>query len=432
MLLRRTTYSCCLIVRLAALGLLAVAVLSGGSGRANAEDVPVAAPAVVAQDAMVVGDGSRTRFVMDLTATTAFTVFPLDEPDRIVIDLPGVGFALPLDAGHDGKGLVSAFRFGQISAGKSRVVLDIKEPVAVDKSFVLPPADGQPAKLVVDLVPVSRGSFATAVRLYRDTEKQAAAANAPPAPPPSDGRLRIVLDPGHGGIDSGAIAKSGTQEKGVVLAFAKVVAKKLEASGRYEVMMTRSDDSFISLGGRVAFARSHHADLFVSIHADSFWGEDVRGATIYTLSDRASDKMAAQIAESENKSDILAGVAVTEDTTEVSDILIDLARRETKSFAVVFARNMIKELRPNVRLFKHAHQQAGFMVLKAPDVPSALVELGYLSNQEDEKLLTSDAWRDKTADAMTRAIDDYFRMRVAQTTTGSIEPVAAAPSTAAQ
>ncbi len=432
MLLRRTTYTRWLLVRLAALALLAGALAAPAA--AAAIDAPVTAPGaalatspVVAHDAKVVGDGSRTRFVMDLSAATSFTVFPLDEPDRIVIDLPGVGFALPAEAGHDGKGLVSAFRFGQISAGKSRVVLDITEPVAVDKSFVLPPADGQPAKLVVDLVPVSRASFATAVRAYRDTEKEAAAAHVPASPAPTDGRLRIVLDPGHGGIDSGAIAKSGTQEKGVVLAFAKVVAKKLEASGRYEVLMTRSDDSFISLGGRVAFARAHHADLFVSIHADSFWGEDVRGATVYTLSDKASDKMAAQIAESENKSDILAGVAVTEDTTEVSDILIDLARRETKSFAVVFARNMIKELKPDVRLFKRAHQQAGFMVLKAPDVPSALVELGYLSNQDDEKLLTSDAWRDKTADAMTRAIDDYFRMRVSQTTTGSIVPVAGEP-----
>ncbi len=391
------------------------------------EAAVTAPPSVVARDAKVVGDGSRTRFVMDLSDTTAFTVFPLDEPDRIVIDLPAVGFALPDGSGRDGKGLVSAFRYGQISAGKARIVLDIREPVAIDKSFVLPPADGQPAKLVVDLVPTSRASFASAVRLYRDTEKEAFEAKVPPPPPPSDGRLRIVLDPGHGGIDSGAIGKSGTLEKNVVLAFAKVVETKLEASGRYEVLMTRSDDSFISLGGRVAYARSHHADLFVSIHADSFWGEDVRGATIYTLSDRASDKMAAQIAESENKSDILAGVAVTEDTTEVSDILIDLARRETKNFAVVFARNMIKELQPNVRLFKHAHQQAGFMVLKAPDVPSALVELGYLSNQEDEKLLTSDAWRDKTADAMTRAIDDYFRLRVAQTTTGSVLPATAEP-----
>jgi N-acetylmuramoyl-L-alanine amidase len=420
-----------LIARCAALligglagGLLAA---SGAAAIAAAEPVAATLAGVVATDARAVGDDSRTRFVMDLSGEAAFTVFPLDEPDRIVIDLPDVGFALPKEAEHEVRGLVSAFRYGQISAGKSRVVLDLKQPVSVDKSFVLPPADGQPAKLVVDLVPTSRAAFAQAVRLYRDHEKEAIAAARPMTPAPSDGRLRIVLDPGHGGIDSGAIAKSGILEKNVVLAFAQQLQQKLDASGRYEVLMTRSDDSFISLGGRVAFARSHHADLFVSIHADSFWGGDVRGATIYTLSEKASDRMAAQIAESENKSDILAGVAVPEDTTEVSDILIDLARRETKNFSVVFARNMIKELGPKVRFFKHPHQQAGFMVLKAPDVPSALVELGYLSNPEDEKLLTSPAWRETTAEAMARAIDTYFRLRVAQTTTGSLEPATAAP-----
>ncbi|MCX5493494.1 N-acetylmuramoyl-L-alanine amidase [Kaistia dalseonensis] len=406
----------------------------------SAETLPATPPAamtmppapqnVTASEARVVGDGARTRFVMDLSDATALTVFPLDKPDRVVVDLPEVHFTLPADAGKTGKGLVSAFRYGMISAGKSRIVLDATEPVSVDKAFVLPPADGQPAKLVIDLVPSTRAKFTEAVRQYRDRDQQTVAAppaEAPAIPAPEDGKLRIVLDPGHGGIDSGAIGKSGTLEKDVVLAFALTLKQKLEASGHYEVMMTRADDTFIPLGGRVVFARARHADLFISIHADSFWGSDIRGATVYTLSEKASDQMAAQIAESENKSDILAGVDVPEDTNEVSDILIDLARRETKNFAVVFARNMIKELKPDVRLFKHAHQQAGFMVLKAPDVPSALVELGYLSNAEDEKLLTSDDWRDKTAIAINRAVDDYFRMRVAQSTTGSITAGVAEP-----
>lgn len=401
-----------------------VPVLAAGDA-ADGSGVAPASGVVTASEALVVGDAARTRFVLDLSGSARFTVFSLDSPDRVVIDLPDVAFALSKDAGNEGRGLVSAFRFGQISTGMSRIVLDVTKPVAVDKSFVLPPADGQPAKLVIDLVATDRQTFAAAVRAYRDREKTAAADSVPPSSSPSDGRMRIVLDPGHGGIDSGAIAKSGTREKDVVLAFALTLKSMLEKSGRYEVLMTRSDDSFISLGGRVAFARAHRADLFVSIHADSFWGSDVRGATIYTLSDRASDRMAAQIAESENKSDMLAGVDVPEDTDEVSDILIDLARRETKNFAVVFARNMIKELGPRVRLFKRAHQQAGFMVLKAPDVPSALVELGYLSSPEDEKLLTSESWRESTADAMTKAIDDYFRTHIAQTSNEAGEPATA-------
>jgi N-acetylmuramoyl-L-alanine amidase len=376
---------------------------------------------VTARDAKVVGDGARTRFVMDLSGSTPLSVFTLDNPDRVVVDLPETHFQLAEGAGKTGKGLVSAFRYGLISLGKSRIVLDATGPVAVDKAFVLPPADGEAAKLVIDLVPSTRAKFTEAVRQYRDSDKSTPKEHvAEAAPAPADGRLRIVLDPGHGGIDSGAIGKSGTFEKKVVLAFAQILKAKLEESGRYEVMMTRSDDTFVPLGGRVAFARARHADLFISIHADSFWGTDIRGATVYTLSEKASDQMAAQIAESENKSDILAGVDVPEDTSDVSDILIDLARRETKSFAVVFARNMIKELKPDVQLFKRAHQQAGFVVLKAPDVPSALVELGYLSNAADEKLLNSDEWRGKTSIAIARAIDDYFRMRVAQTTTGSI------------
>jgi N-acetylmuramoyl-L-alanine amidase len=386
------------------------------------------AEALTATAARVVGDDARTRFVMDLSGAVALSVFALDEPDRVVVDLPEVHFNLPDGSGKDGKGLVSAFRYGMISAGKSRIVIDVTGPVSIDKSFVIPAEGGQPAKLVVDLVPSTRAKFAEAVHEFRERDRMAAAAAReaqPASPAPADGRLRVVLDPGHGGIDSGARAKSGTLEKDVVLAFAMELRKKLEESGRYDVLMTRSDDTFVSLGGRVAFARSHRADLFVSIHADSFWGGDVRGATVYTLSEKASDQMAAQVAESENKSDILAGVSVPEDTDEVSDILIDLARRETKNFAVVFARNMIKELKPDVRLFKHAHQQAGFVVLKAPDIPSALVELGYLSNTADEKLLTSDSWRQKTATAMTRAIDDYFRQRVAQATTGSIAPAVA-------
>jgi N-acetylmuramoyl-L-alanine amidase len=370
---------------------------------------------VIAREARVVGDGSRTRFVMDLTGPSAVSVFTLDEPYRVVVDLPEVHFDLAADAGKAGKGLVSAFRYGLISAGKSRIVLDATGPVSVDKAFVLPADKGQPARLVVDLVKSTRTAFLDTLRISRDRDRATAGQEreAVPGPAPNDGKLRIVLDPGHGGIDSGAIAKSGMLEKTIVLAFAQTLKEKLEANSRYEVLMTRSDDTFVTLRGRVQFARSKHADLFISIHADSFSGSDIRGATVYTLSERASDQMAASIAESENKSDILAGVDVPEDTNEVSDILIDLARRETKNFAVVFARNMIKELKPAVRLFKRAHQQAGFMVLKAPDVPSALVELGYLSNPDDEKLLTSPEWRDKTAVAITRAIDAYFRNRVA-------------------
>jgi N-acetylmuramoyl-L-alanine amidase len=382
---------------------------SSASGEAPAQK----AEKLEAREARVVGDEARTRFIMDLSGPAAVSVFMLDAPYRVVVDLPEMHFELPAGTGKQGKGLISAFRYGLISAGKSRIVLDATGPVAVDKAFVLPAEKDQPARVVVDLVRSNREAFVETFSASRERANEAGKAEAAPGPAPNDGKLRIVLDPGHGGIDSGAIAKSGALEKHIVLAFAKQLKEKLDANPRYEVSLTRTGDSFLSLRGRVQLARQNHADLFVSIHADSFSSGDIRGATVYTLSEKASEQMAASIAESENKSDILAGVEVPEDTDEVSDILIELAQRETKNFAVVFARNLIKELKPSVPLFKRPHQQAGFMVLRAPDVPSALVELGYLSNAEDAKQLTSPEWRQKTAVAISRAIDEFFRSRIA-------------------
>ena len=376
----------------------------------------LAAEPLTANGARIAGDEERTRFVVDLSASTAIAVFPLADPYRVVIDLPETAFALGKNDGKTGRGLISAYRYGLISPGKSRIVLDVSKPVSVDKAYVVPREDGQPARLVVDLVPIERTAFLESVRRWREREGEAPVKTTAPAPPTvhsDDGRRRVVIDPGHGGIDSGAIGKAGTLEKDVVLAFAKLLKGKLEATGDYEVAMTREDDTFLRLGDRVEFARQHHADLFISIHADSFRGADIRGATVYTLSEKASEQMAASIAESENKSDVLAGLEIAEAEDDVADILIDLARRETKSFSVVFARNLVQQLKPSVNLFKRPHQQAGFVVLKAPDVPSALVELGYLSNAEDEKLLLSDEWRQKTADAITKSIHDYFATRVA-------------------
>lgn len=385
-------------------------------------DLPaVAADDVVpiVYDARIVGDENRTRFVADLTDTAEANVFTLADPYRVVVDMSEVGFRLPEDAGIEGRGLFGAFRFGLISTGKSRIVLDVAAPVRVDRSFVVEPADGQPARLVVDVVPTSREAFLETNRLYRESlgvEGAAKRDRALIAPDDhANQRPTVVLDPGHGGIDTGAKGRLGTIEKNVTLAFSKVLAEKLEESGRYNVLFTRTDDSFVALGDRVALARQHKADLFVSIHANSFRGRSIRGAIIYTVSDGASDKMAAEIAESENQADVLAGLDIAEeDSDEVMDILLDLTRRETRNFGTVFARNLVKELKTSTKMFKVPHQQAGFKVLEAPDVPSAMIELGFLSNSEDEKLLISDDWRDKTANSVAGAIDNFFETKVAQ------------------
>jgi N-acetylmuramoyl-L-alanine amidase len=368
-------------------------------------------------DVRVVGDDQRLRFILDATSKIDVVTFPLSDPYRVVIDLAEVRFALPATAGQSGRGLVSAFRYGLFSPGKSRIVVDLTAPVRIDRTFVTEPGEGQPARVVVEMVPTSRESFLAAVRAYRDGQSFAAAQRLerPFDAPSLPLRRTVVLDPGHGGIDLGARGKTGTLEKDIALAFARALADKLDRTGRYEVLMTRSDDSFVSLGERVAFAQEHGADLFLSIHANSFVGPAVRGAAVYTLCEQACDADASRTAMSENQSDILAGIDVAaEDSDEVRDILSDLTRRETRNFGVAFALNLVRELKGSSTVtFKEPHQEANFKVLTAPDVPSALIELGFLSNAADERLLASGEWQDSTAESMVRAVDAYFSTRVA-------------------
>ena len=383
----------------------------------NAADVPAPADGPIMLGARIVGDDNRVRFVADLSGKVTATVFTLADPDRIVVDLPEVRFALPQLAGTTGRGLIAAFRYGLISPGKSRIVMDLTGPTLIDKTFVVEPADGQPARLVIDAVPTDRARFLAATRTYKQEQLAAAAERADSGADVAGDhgdQPMIVVDPGHGGIDAGARGGGGVLEKDVTLSFGRTLAKLLEASGDYRVMLTRDDDSFISLGERVEVARRNDAALFLSVHANSFPGGAVRGAIVYTASDKASDKMAAALADAENQSDALAGIDVdAADSDDVKNILIDLTRRETRNFGVVFARNLIKELGKTTRMFKVPHQEAAFRVLEAPDVPSALVELGYLTNPNDAKLMVTQAWQDKTAESVVKAIGDYFRTRVA-------------------
>ncbi|HVY19878.1 MAG TPA: N-acetylmuramoyl-L-alanine amidase [Bauldia sp.] len=390
------------VLRWLLLALLAALAAAGAARAEEAANVPYVL------DARVVGDDQRVRFVADVSAPIDAAVFALADPYRVVVDLPEVHFVLPEMAGTTGRGLVTAFRYGFISKGKSRVVIDVSGPVAIDKQFTIPAANGQPARIVVDLVPTTRQKFAEAAKAYRDSHAPEASADQAEAQGAPDLPL-VVLDPGHGGIDFGARGETGTQEKDVVLAFAKVLGDKLLATNRYRVTYTRRDDSFIALGDRVKIARDQHAGLFVSIHANSFPGGSVRGAIVYTVSDEASDKMAADLANSENQSDALAGIDIDQpDSDQVKDILFDLTRRETHNFGIAFAQALVKNLGGATRMFKVPHQQASFKVLEAPDVPSALLELGYLTNAEDEKQLNSPEWQTKVADAMVAAIDAYF------------------------
>jgi N-acetylmuramoyl-L-alanine amidase len=361
------------------------------------------------------GNDELTRFVMDVSRKVDIAVFSLADPYRIVIDLPQVIFDLPRHTGEHGRGLITAYRYGLVMRGGSRIVLDTSKPVQVKKAFVLPAAAGQPARMVLDLTATDRASFLHNIVLQNRAARPKQPRQVVEAPKQSnDPRPLIVLDPGHGGIDNGTHWKD-IDEKDIVLAFARTLREKLMKSGKYRVAMTRTDDTYVTLGDRVRFARSRHAALFISLHADSLPpGEGhAEGATVYTLSEKASDAQAAQLANSENASDVVAGVDLSNEPSDVANILIDLAQRETKTFSVQFARDAVGGLRDAARLYKHPIKSAGFVVLKDPDVPSVLIELGYLSSAADRKNLTSPAWRAKTAGALASAIDAFFAPRLA-------------------
>jgi N-acetylmuramoyl-L-alanine amidase len=232
---------------------------------------------------------------------------------------------------------------------------------------------------------------------------------------PADPRPLVVLDPGHGGIDNGTRARTGELEKDLVLEFSTMLRDKLEKAGKYRVAMTRTDDSFVPLAERVRFARLRGAQLFISIHCDALARGDgeAEGATVYTLSDQASDAEAQRLADAENRADVIAGVNLAAEPSDIADILIDLAQRETKAFSGQFARTLVNELRSTAHLHKRPLKSAGFRVLKAPDVPSVLVELGYVSNAGDLKELVSESWRAHAGDAMVRAVNAYFVTRLA-------------------
>ncbi len=380
-----------------------------------------AAPAQlpVATDIRVAGDERTTRLVMDVTATIGVRAFTLADPYRVVIDIPQTVFQLPAKAGETGRGLIKAYRFGLVMAGGSRIVIDVGKPVRIEKAEVLEARGGEPARLVLDLSATDREAFMRHLALDRTAPRTSAGGPATPHPRDrrsGDARPLIVIDPGHGGPDTGTKAGGGDiMEKNVVLDFALTLRDQLEKSGRYRVAMTRTDDTFIPLAERVKFARHREADLLISVHADALPKSegDVQGATIYTLSDTASDAEAARLAEAENRSDAIAGIDLAKEPDDVADILLDLAHRETKTFSAAFARLLVGEMRNSVRLHRKPLKSAGFVVLKAPDVPSVLIELGYMTNRSDLKLLTSEAWRTRTAATMVQAVEQFFRTRLA-------------------
>lgn len=416
-----------------------------------------AAPPVV--NTIVIGDErGATRLVLELSQRADYRVFLLNEPMRLVVDLPTVTWKL--GAQVPPAGVVAGYRFGQFDPDTARLVVDLAAPARLSRSGYELQVGRGAQRLVLELEPVSAEAFASVVQPWTTsgntlrTAPAAAPASVPestvPAPPPSRPALPpelamlrpppavsvaaapgaaavtpppapkaapkrtatrkiIVLDPGHGGVDPGTLGVNGTHEKDITLAVAREVRRQLEATGRYRVVMTRESDVFVQLRDRVAKARAADADLFISIHADSIGSSQTRGASIYTLSETASDAEAAALAARENRADIIAGVDLSVENKDVASILIDLAQRETMNRSAALAHSLVAELGRDIQLLpSRPHRFAGFAVLKAPDIPSALIELGYLSNRHDEVMLSRPQHRTKIAGAIVRAIDDHF------------------------
>jgi N-acetylmuramoyl-L-alanine amidase len=357
-------------------------------------------------------DGNRTRIVIDLTEKVAFKYFTLADPYRVVIDLPALTWQQNMRV-PAWEGLVKNLRFGLFSTDIMRVVLDANGPVSVSKIFLLEPSAGFNYRLVIDLETTSETAFRAAIDARRAVESTASEPEIAPSAPirsaakPKNSKPVIVIDAGHGGVDPGAHGRKA-REKDVVLAFARELAAALRKSGRYEVHLTRDRDIYIPLRERVNIARRHDANLFISIHADAIERKKVRGMSIYTLSETASDKEAAALARQENRSDIIAGIDFGNQPSEVTNILIDLAQRETKNLSVKFANTVVSKMDGKTKLLDRTHRFAGFRVLKAPDVPSVLIELGFLTNPNEEKLLVSSKWRKSVSAALTEAVDKYF------------------------
>ena len=373
---------------------------------------PATATELNAKAARIAGDEARTRIVIDFDVKPVFTVHYLESPNRIVVDIAGtVNFAFPQEQ-LEARGIYDRIRFGAMSAGRTRLVLTSKLPAGLEVAEARKNEEGDGWRLVLDGAIVTPDQYAA---MKKQSNWGNLDSNTPVVPlepqqtPSPDSVFTVAVDAGHGGIDTGAVTpgKNPVYEKNITLDFATALARELNTRPGIKAFLTRDTDVFLSLGERVQIARSRGANLFISLHADTLREKSIRGATVYTISDRASDKLADELAKRENTSDEVAGVEVKKEPSEVNDILIDLTRRETQAFSISLANSIVHSFEGQIGLINNPHRSAGFRVLTAPDVPSVLLELGFLSNNEDVKQLQKPDFRDKLVTLIADAVKRY-------------------------
>ena len=363
----------------------------------------------VAKDIRIGVYKNKTRVVLELSRDVRYKIFTLSAPYRIVLDLPDIKWAVPATTVRLKGGIIAGLRYGQFQPGNARVVLDLISPGIAGGSFIIPPAGNFGPRIVIDIRPTTHSNFIKTVRVRpKRVRPIQSSPSSPKLKRKRNGKPLVVIDPGHGGVDPGAISINGILEKRITLRMAHRIKKAITSLGRQRVIFTRTRDTFVSLRQRVAIARRAGADLFLSIHADSITNRRIRGGGIYTLSERASDKESAALAAKENRADLIAGLNLKEHDEEVASILIELTQRETMNYSAQCANFLISELRKLIHMRRKPHRFAGFVVLKAPDVPSVLIELGYLSNRQDERMLANSKSQSTIARAIARAVDEYF------------------------
>lgn len=352
----------------------------------------------------------HSRLIFDLTGVVPAQARLAANPPRVIVDLPEVAFRIDPKEGRAtaGSKLIKSYRYGQFAPGRARVVVDLAQPAKIVKAAAEPKEEG--AQLIIDLAPTSATTFAAAAVAAPPDAPTEPASPETAAPTVTDKPV-VVIDPGHGGVDMGATGKHGEQEKAIVMEFARALVEKIEAGGRLKAVLTRTEDVFVPLEERVRFAHRQNAALFLSIHADTLAEGHVEGATVYTVANKASDAEAARIAEKENLADQAAGLESRVAVEQVGDILFDLTQRETRAYSAQFSRALIARWKEAGSLNKNPSRSASFVVLKSYDVPSALLELGYLSSEKDLARLTSPEWRSAAAGKTAEAIEAFFATR---------------------